>query len=123
MELNLKENIYWLAEYRGLKPTLNKKNGELVISQGTIEDYINVAQTTLSGLLEQGKDTRLTTLVRIAKGFGVDLWQLFAPPALLKASLDERFYQLIKDYAESSVSAQVTISDVAKAHAAQLSHE
>ena len=123
MKLNLKENIYWLAEHRALKPTLNKKTGKMRVSQGTIENYISVAQTTLSGLLEQGKDTRLNTLVRIAKGFGVDFWQLVAPPALLKASLDKRFNQLIKDYSVSSPSGQMTISEVAKAQAAQAAHE
>lgn len=115
MKTNLAENVYCLAKHHGLPETLNKRTGEMGISQTTIEKFTGVAQTTISGITRQGKIPRVSTLERLAKGFRVDLWQLLAPLDLLKASLKKHIYQLIIDYSAATSEGQQSLRDTARA--------
>lgn len=89
METWLNENLRVLAEARGLL------HGDK-INQTAVEKATKVAQTTISGIIKQGKIPRLDTLTKLAKGLGVETWQLLAPPAVLRASLRDSFPELIE---------------------------
>ena len=115
MKLNLAENVYWLAKDHGLPETINKKTGELGISQIKIEKLTKVAQTTISGIVRQGKIPRMTTLQKLAKGFHVELWQLLAPLDLLKASRNKQIYELISNYSAAAPDGQESLRNTAKA--------
>lgn len=128
MKTSLAENVEFLAEYRGWRKSRNKKSGEVAVSQTTIEERTGVAQTTISGIVTQGKMPRLSTLEKLAHGFDVELWQLLAPTALLKVSLeiginrvlqDDQFAELIRSFSAADVNARAAICDIARVYAAQ----
>lgn len=127
MNNSLAENVEFLAEYRNWPKTLNKKTGERAVSQTTIEDHTGVAQTTISGILTQGKMPRLSTLEKLARGFNVELWQLLAPTTLLKMSLeigieqvlqDDQFAELIRNFAAADAEARSRVCEFAGVYAA-----
>lgn len=93
MNESLKSNLFTLARIHKITKTQNGVEG---INQKAVEDKTGVAQTTLSGLLEQGKAPRIDTLQRLATGLNVEVWQLLAPPAVFKASLTPNFPDLIE---------------------------
>jgi len=93
MNIWLKSNLYTLARRHSLTKT---ENGVEDINQLAVEVRTGVPQTTLSGILEQGKRPRLDTLEKLAKGLGVDVWQLLAPPSVFQASLTPNFADLIE---------------------------
>lgn len=88
----LQENLFFLAEARGLVKT---ENGETEINQSAVQKVTKVPQTTISGIIKQGKMPRVSTLEKLAKGLGVDAWQILSPPAVLRASLTPKFPELI----------------------------
>lgn len=115
----LSANINYLARKHGIPETLNKKTGEMGVAQEALEDLTGVAQTTISGILRQGKTPRLSTLEQIAKGFGVEVWQLFAPKYVLIASLDSNATTLVEHYYACAPQHQAAIVDMAKMYASQ----
>jgi transcriptional regulator with XRE-family HTH domain len=120
MSQTLSDNVDFLVELHDLPKTLDKQTGEWAVSQKTIEKHTGVAQTTLSGILEQGKIPRLSTLERIADGFGIHVWQLIAPTELLKASLaSDQVADLLKNFSASSPSGRAAVCDVARLYAGQ----
>lgn len=92
MKSPLRENLFVLAEARGL---IKIENGQREINQSAIEKITKVPQTTLSGIIKQDKIPRVSTLEKLAKGLGVEAWQILSPPAVLRASLTPKFPELI----------------------------
>jgi len=92
MNIWLKDNLFEIARMRG-----HLKTGQsgLEINQSSIEELTGVPQTTLSGIMSQGKTPRVDTIEKLAKGFGLDVWQLLAPPPIFRASLTAKFADLV----------------------------
>jgi len=89
----LSKNLIYLAELRGL---IKNVGGDApTVNQSALEDLCGVPQTTISGILSQGKAPRLGTLERLAQGLGVGVWQLLAPPEVLQASLTPQFPKIV----------------------------
>lgn len=93
MEQWIQDNLRWLARNQGLWRTVN---GIGDVNQSAMEDKTKVAQTTISGILKQGKMPRADTLEKLAHGLGVEMWQLAAPPELFRASQLPKFKQFIR---------------------------
>ena len=92
MKTWLQENLFTLAESRGM---LRPGKVGLEINQTAVEQLTKVPQTTQSGIMKQGKIPRIDTLIKLATGFEVELWQLLAPPAVFRASLTPKFAELV----------------------------
>jgi transcriptional regulator with XRE-family HTH domain len=88
----LEKNLFTLAKIKGLTKIENGVEG---INQLAVETRTGVAQTTLSGILEQGKRPRLDTLEKLAAGLDVEAWQLLAPPGVFHASLTAKFAEIV----------------------------
>lgn len=114
MNNNLTCNLPLIAATRGLMMT---KDGSDVVNQSAIEGLTGVPQTTISGILVQGKMPRVDTLEKLAKGLGVDLWLMLAPTEVLQASLEPGFSQLLTDYCTASSDGRQKIRLVAASQA------
>lgn len=114
MNSDIANNLFLLARIKGLTKT---KDGSEEVNQLAIQKITGVPQTTISGIITQGKIPRIDTLEKLAKGLEINLWQLLSPAALFKASLEPGFAQMITNYAYASEDGQAKIRLVAASQA------
>lgn len=105
MAKNLARNLEYLMERKGLT------------SQMMVQRATSVSQTHVGNILKLRKMPGMGVLDRLAKGFGLETWQLLAPLELLKRGLDENFTSLLESYLSANDKGRQTILDVAKAQA------
>lgn len=64
------------ASQRALGAAIQSRRKAMQVSQEAFADQLGMHRTQL-GAIEQGrKDCRLSTLLRISDGLGIDLWRL-----------------------------------------------
>lgn len=114
MHNELADNLFVLAKAIGLTHFVD---GIETVNQSAVQDLTGVPQTTLSGIIKQGKTPRLDTLQKLARGLNVDLWRLLAPNAMLRASLEPGFAEMVVNYCRSSADGQHKIRLVAASQA------
>lgn len=102
---NLVSNLEYLMRRKGLK------------SQNAVATATSVSQRHIGYILNRDKMPGLGVLARLANGFGVELWQLLAPPELLQQGMNRECAKLLKAFLAADDSGQQTILRVADAQA------